>query len=89
MDGTAHVPERNDSHRARSECRLGVSNPAVYRTKQRLDWRRDGLTAHENWWPALYRAACARWGIAPDPQVEAFDISYRDSRADLKTVSAE
>jgi hypothetical protein len=53
------------------------------------DWRRDGLTAHENWWPALYRAACARWGIAPDPRVEAFDISYRDSRADLKAVSAE
>jgi hypothetical protein len=53
------------------------------------DWRRDGLTAHENWWPALYRAACARWGIAPDPQVEAFDISYRDSRADLKAVNAE
>jgi hypothetical protein len=53
------------------------------------DWRRDGLTAHENWWPALYRAACAGWGIAPDPHVEAFDISYRDSRADLKAVSAE
>jgi hypothetical protein len=53
------------------------------------DWRRDGLTTHENWWPALYRAACARWGIAPDPHVEAFDISYRDSRADLKAVSAE
>jgi hypothetical protein len=53
------------------------------------DWRRDGLTTHENWWPALYRAACARWGIAPDPQVEAFDISYRDSRADLKAVNAE
>ena len=53
------------------------------------DWRREGLTAHENWWPALYRAACARRGVAPDPHVEAFDISYRDSRADLKAVSAE
>ena len=50
------------------------------------EWRREGLTAHDNWWPALYRAACTRWGLAPDPQVEAFDVSYRESRADLKAV---
>jgi hypothetical protein len=49
-------------------------------------WRAQGLTEHENWWPAAYRAACARWGVEPDPAVEAFDVSYRDSRADLKAV---
>ena len=50
-------------------------------------WRRDGLTAHENWWPALYRAFCASRGETPDPQVEAFNVSYQASRADLKPVA--
>jgi hypothetical protein len=50
-------------------------------------WRKDGLTAHENWWPALYRAFCASRGETPDPAIEAFDASYRDSRADLKPVA--
>jgi hypothetical protein len=50
-------------------------------------WRRDGLTAHENWWPAAYRAFCARRGETPDPAVEAFDVSYQASRADLKPVA--
>jgi hypothetical protein len=50
-------------------------------------WRRDGLTAHENWWPALYRAFCTARGETPDAEVEAFDISYKTSRADLKPVA--
>ena len=50
-------------------------------------WRRDGLTAHENWWPALYRAFCASRGETPDPEVETFDVSYQASRADLKPVA--
>jgi hypothetical protein len=50
-------------------------------------WRREGLTTHENWWPALYRAWCARTDTAPDPRVEGFDVSYKDSRADLKAVT--
>jgi hypothetical protein len=50
-------------------------------------WRRDGLTAHDNWWPAAYRAFCARRGERPDPAVEAFAISYQASRADLKPVA--
>ena len=25
-------------------------------------WKEEGLTEHENWWPGLYRAACARVG---------------------------
>jgi len=51
-------------------------------------WRRDGLTAHENWWPPLYRALCASRGETPDPVVEGFDISYQASRADLKGLEA-
>jgi hypothetical protein len=50
-------------------------------------WRRDGLTTHENWWPALYRAFCASRGEVPDAAVEAFDVSYQASRADLKPVA--
>jgi hypothetical protein len=50
-------------------------------------WKADGLTDHENWWPALYRAFCASRGETPDPAVEQFDVSYRASRADLKPVA--
>jgi hypothetical protein len=46
-----------------------------------------GLTRHDNWWPAIYRQACARWGIEPDPRVLAFDETYETQRADLRTVS--
>jgi hypothetical protein len=51
-------------------------------------WRDEGLTHHENWWPALYRAACERWGEPPDPLVLAFEESYGSKRADLKVISA-
>jgi hypothetical protein len=50
--------------------------------------RDQGLTRHENWWPALYRAACAHWGVAPDPKALAFDTTYEGQRADLKAVGA-
>jgi hypothetical protein len=50
--------------------------------------RDQGLTRHENWWPAIYAQACASWGIEPDPKVLAFDQTYQDQRADLKAVSA-
>jgi len=50
-------------------------------------WQRDGLTEHENWWPALYADACRRLGWTHDPRVAAFDISYAEQRADLKSVS--
>jgi hypothetical protein len=46
-----------------------------------------GLTAHENWWPALYLQACRAWGVEPDPAVLAFDTTYEEQRADLKAVS--
>lgn len=47
-------------------------------------WRDQGLTEHRNWWPELYRAACQKWGIEPDPQALAFNTSYEKTRADLK-----
>jgi hypothetical protein len=50
--------------------------------------RDQGLTKHENWWPAIYRQACASWGVEPDPKVLAFSETYEGQRADLKTVSA-
>ncbi len=49
--------------------------------------RDQGLTAHENWWPDVYRQACKTWGIEPDPRVLAYHETYENQRADLKTVS--
>ncbi len=51
------------------------------------DYREKGLTHHANWWPAVYKEACERWGIDPDPEVLAFNTSYENTRADLKDVS--
>ena len=48
-------------------------------------WKEQGLTKHANWWPVLYRAACARWGVEPEPKVLAFDVSYAEVRSDLKS----
>lgn len=50
--------------------------------------RDQGLTQHENWWPAIYQQACRSWNVTPDPKVLAFQESYETSRADLKTVGA-
>jgi hypothetical protein len=47
-----------------------------------------GLTRHENWWPAIYRQACAGWGAPPDPEALAFAETYEGKRADLQTVAA-
>jgi hypothetical protein len=49
--------------------------------------RDHGLTRHENWWPAIYRQACRRWGTEPRPDVLAFAETYEDQRADLKAVT--
>jgi hypothetical protein len=50
-------------------------------------WRTDGLTQHRNWWPDLYQEACKEWGQQPDPEVLAYNTSYEQVRADLKTVT--
>ncbi len=48
--------------------------------------RDQGLTQHENWWPAVYAQACRHWGIEPDAAALAFDETYAARRADLKDV---
>ncbi len=52
------------------------------------EWRDKGLTQHRNWWPDCYRAACENRGLAPSPDVMAFNTTYEQVRADLKNVSA-
>jgi hypothetical protein len=52
------------------------------------DWRDQGLTKHENWWPDLYKEACSHWHINPDPAALAFHETYENARADLKEISA-
>lgn len=47
-------------------------------------WREEGLTEHRNWWPGLYRIACERWGITPDPQILSFNTTYENIRPDMK-----
>jgi hypothetical protein len=49
-------------------------------------WRDEGLTQHENWWPALYLAACKNAGIQPDPLALKFHETYETKRADLKAI---
>ena len=50
--------------------------------------RDQGLTEHENWWPAIYTQACQAWGEPPDPKVLAYAETYEGTRADLKTVNS-
>jgi hypothetical protein len=51
-------------------------------------WRDEGLTAHRNWWPGCYQAACRHWDMEPDPQVLSYATTYEQVRADLKNLSA-
>jgi hypothetical protein len=51
------------------------------------NWRKQGLTQHRNWWPDLYREACKRWGIEPEPNVLAYSTTYETVRADLKELT--
>jgi hypothetical protein len=46
-----------------------------------------GLTRHENWWPTVYRQACAAWDAEPDPAALGFAETYEGKRADLQTVA--
>lgn len=48
-----------------------------------------GLTSHENWWPRVYSQACRHWGITPNPEVLAYNTTYRNSRADQKELKTE
>ena len=51
-------------------------------------WKREGFTEHRNWWPDVYRDACACWGVEPDPAVLSYGTTYEAVRADLKAISA-
>jgi len=54
------------------------------------NWRavlEQGLTKHENWWPAVYLQACQHWGVEPNAQALAFSQTYEEARADLRTVT--
>lgn len=59
-------------------------------SKVLIDWQRyaeNGLTTHENWWPALYREWCRLQMREPDPAVLSFNTSYATARADLRELS--
>lgn len=56
-----------------------------------IDWekyRREGLTEHSNWWPALYQEWCRVQGREANPVVLAYDTNYSAKRADLRELSA-
>jgi len=60
-------------------------------SKVLIDWNsyvQQGLTQHENWWPALYREWCRVHDRTPDAAVAGYDTSYAAVRADLKAISA-
>jgi hypothetical protein len=48
--------------------------------------RDQGLTAHANWWPEVYRDACTAAGTVPDQHVLVFCETYEAKRADIHTV---
>lgn len=50
-------------------------------------WREEGKTQHRNWWPDVYREACRHWGVEPDPALLAYNMTYENTRADLKQVA--
>lgn len=52
-------------------------------------FEREGLTKHENWWPAVYTQACKFWNVEPDPETLQYDMSYRDTRADRKELTTK
>jgi hypothetical protein len=54
----------------------------------RKKWKEDGLTAHCNWWPDVYRAACKHWDIEPEPGLHEYNTTCESTRADLKDVGA-
>lgn len=48
-----------------------------------------GLTQHENWWPAVYTQACAAAGETPDPKILGYSETYEGKRADVHRIPAE
>lgn len=52
------------------------------------EWKEQGLTKHENWWPALYQEFCRVNDLAVDPAALAFNTTYEAKRADLEKLAA-
>jgi hypothetical protein len=50
-------------------------------------WKNEGLTAHRNRWPDLYREACRVRGVEPDAKTLAFAKTYAQTRADLERIA--
>lgn len=51
--------------------------------------KEQGLTKHENWWPAVYSQACAAAGETPDPRILGYSETYEGKRADVHRIPAE
>jgi len=51
-------------------------------------WREKGLTRHRNWWPETYQQYCDQNALEPDAASLAYNITYAETRADLKKISA-
>jgi hypothetical protein len=78
-----YIPQIGDWKQA-----LAYGDACWSRILSNWDTVRDrGLTTHANWWPEVYRQACAYWGEPPDAKVLAFSETYAGTRADLKNVA--
>src|SRR5207247_9739617 len=51
-------------------------------------WKKENLTQHRNWWPDVYREACQRWKIEPDPEILNYSTTYEVVRADMNKISS-
>ncbi len=51
--------------------------------------KENGLTQHENWWPAIYTQACHATGETPDEHILGYNETYEGKRADLKRIAGE
>jgi len=51
------------------------------------EWKEQGLTEHENWWPALYTKFCETHSLQPDPAAQEYHTTYETTRADLEKLA--
>ncbi|TLD71116.1 hypothetical protein FEM03_09385 [Phragmitibacter flavus] len=51
------------------------------------EWKAQGLTQHENWWPALYEEFCRVHNLPVDPAALTFETTYETTRADLEKLA--
>ncbi|MGL4419044.1 MAG: hypothetical protein ACRCZF_00130, partial [Gemmataceae bacterium] len=76
---TWYVPEKGHLQAA-----LAFGDAAWTRITSNWTTVRDqGLTEHQNWWPAIYTQACRAAGTEPRPDVLNYDVTYEGKRADI------